>query len=86
MCLRDRINHLIYSITDPFATEIRYHHKCWLQYIVPYQKMSIEQKVPLLHVHEVTFREAQTVFIDHARQVIITDHESRTLQGLLQDY
>ena len=31
--MRDRINCLIDSITDPFSTEIRYHHKCWLKYI-----------------------------------------------------
>lgn len=46
--------------------------------------MSIEQKVPLLH--EVAFREAQPVFIDHAHQVIFTNHESRTLQKLPWDY
>ena len=41
--MRDRINCLIDSIIDPFAAEIRYHHKCWLKYITPYQKMSSEQ-------------------------------------------
>ena len=46
--------------------------------------MSVEQKLPLLH--EVTFREAQTMFIDHVRQVIFGDHEIRTLQRLLRDY
>ena len=30
--MRDRINCPIDSITDPFSTEIRYHHKCWLNY------------------------------------------------------
>lgn len=75
--MRDRINCLIDSITDPFSSEIRYHHKCWLKYIGTYQKMSIEQKLPLLH--DVTLREAQTMFLDHARHVIFTDHEIRTL-------
>ncbi|CAB3976667.1 Hypothetical predicted protein [Paramuricea clavata] len=40
---RDRINRLIDSITDPFSTEIRYHHKCWLKYIGAYQKIPVEQ-------------------------------------------
>ncbi len=82
--MRDRINCLINSITDPFASEIRYHQKCWLKYVGAYQKMSVEQKLPLLH--EVTLREAQTMFLDHARQVIFDDHEIRTIQGLLRDY
>ena len=82
--MRDRINRLIDSITDPFSTEIRYHHKCWLKYIGAYQKISVEQQHNLLN--DVTFREAQTMFIDHARRVIFEDHEIRTLQGLLHDY
>ena len=43
-----------------------------------------EQKLPLLN--NVTFREAQTMFVDHARQVVFVEHEIRTLQGLLRDY
>ena len=47
--------------------------------------MSVEQKLPLLH--EVTLREAQTMFLDHARQVIFDDHEMRgyyeTIKALL---
>ena len=82
--MRDRINCLIDSITDPFSTEIRYHQKCWFKYIGKYKKMSVEDKIPLLH--DLTFCEAQTMFIDHARHVIFEDHEIRTLQGLLRDY
>ena len=82
--MRDRINCLTDSITDPFSTEIRYHHRCWLRYVGAYQRMSDEEKLPYLH--EVTLREAQTMFIDHAREVIFCDHEIRTLQGLLRDY
>ena len=37
--MRDRINCLIDSITDPFSTEIRYHHRCWLRYVGAYQRM-----------------------------------------------
>ena len=82
--MRDRINCLIDSISDPFSTEIRYHHKCWLKYIGQYQKMSVEEKLPLMH--DVTYREAQTMFIDHVRQVVFVDHEIITLQGLLREY
>ena len=82
--MRDQINCLINSVTDPFSSEIRYHQRCWLKYVGAYQKMSVEQKLPLLH--EVTLREAQTMFLDHACQVIFDDHEIRTLQGLLRDY
>jgi len=82
--MRDRINCLIDSITDPFSTEIRYHHKCWLKYIGLYQKMSAEEKLSLMH--DVTLREAKTMFIDHARQVVFVDHEITTLQGLLREY
>ena len=54
--MRNRINCLIDSITDFFLTEIRYHHKCWLMYIGQYQKISVEEKLPLMH--DVTYREA----------------------------
>ena len=80
----DRINCLIDSITDPFSTEIRYHHKCWLKYVGQYQKMSVEEKLPLMH--DVTYRETQSMFIDHVRQVVCVDHEIITLQGLLREY
>ena len=46
--------------------------------------MSVEEKLSLMH--DVTFREAQTMFIDHARQVVFVDHEIITLQGLLRKY
>ena len=82
--MRNRINCLIDSITDPFSTEIRYHHKCWLKYVGQYQNMSVEEKLPLMH--DVTYREAQTMFIDHVRQVVFVDHKIITLQGLLHEY
>ena len=46
--------------------------------------MSVEEKLPLMH--DVTYREAQTMFIDHVRQVVFVDHEFITLQGLLREY
>ena len=82
--MRNRINCLIDSITDPFSTEIRYHHKCGLKYVGQYQKMSVEEKLPLMH--DVTYREAQTMFIDHVRQVVFVDYKIITLQGLLREY
>ena len=37
-------------------------------------------------MHDVTYREAQTMFIDHVHQVVFVDHEIITLQGLLREY
>ena len=37
-----------------------------------YQKMSVEEKLPLMH--DMTYHEAQTMFIDHVRQVVFVDH------------
>ena len=77
--MRNRIKCLIDSITDPFSTEFRYHHKGWLKKVGQYQKMSEEEKLPLMH--DVTY-----MFIDHVRQVVFVDHEIITLQGLLREY
>ena len=45
--MRDRINCLIESAGDqPYALEIRYHHKCWLKHVRTYQKMSDDDKLP----------------------------------------
>ncbi|KAJ8341915.1 hypothetical protein SKAU_G00342060 [Synaphobranchus kaupii] len=40
----------------------------------------------LPHMHNVTLREAQTIFFDHIRTVIFEEHELRSLQSLLRDY
>ena len=46
--------------------------------------MSVEEKLPL--IHDVTYHEAQTMFIDHVCQVLFVDHEIITLQRLLHEY
>ena len=46
--------------------------------------MSEDDKLPL--THNVTLREALTIFFDHTRKVILEEHELRPLQSLLQDY
>ena len=43
--------------------------------------MSVEEKLPLMH--DVSYRETQTMFIGRVHQV---DHEIITLQGLLCEY
>ena len=43
--------------------------------------MSVEEKLPLMH--DVTYDEAQTMFIDHVRQVVFVDHKIITLQKAL---
>ena len=83
--MRDKINCLIeYVGDDPYAYEIRYHKSCWLNHVRKYQKLSEDDKMPLMQ--SVTFREAQTIFFDHVRVVIFQEHELRSLQSLLSDY
>ena len=54
------------------------------KYVRQYQKMPVEEKLPLMH--DVTYREAQTMFIDHVCHIVFVDHEIITLQGLLREY
>ena len=83
--MRDRINCLIASAADqPYALEIRYHHKCWLKYVRKFQKMSENDKLP--QMQNITYREVQTMFLYHTRKVIFEEHELRSLQSLLRDY
>lgn len=83
--MRDRINCLIDSAGDqPYALEIRYHHKCWLKHVRTYQKMTDDDKLPLMN--NVSLREAQTIFFDLIRFIIFEEHELRSLQSLLRDY
>ena len=85
LTMRDRINCLIDSAADqPYALEIRYHHKCWLKYVRKFQKMSEDDKLP--QMQNITYREVQIVFFDHTRKVIFEEHELRSLQSLLRDY
>ncbi len=82
--MRDRINCLIDSAADqPYALEIRYHHKCWLKYVRKFQKMSEDDKLP--QMQNITYREVQTMFFDHTQKIIFEEHELRSLQSLLRD-
>ena len=83
--MRDRINCLIDSAADqPYALEIKYHHKWWLKYVRKFQKMSEDDKLP--QMQNITYREVQTMFFDHTQKVIFEEHELRSLQSLLRDY
>jgi len=54
--MRDKINYLIDSAADqPYALEIRYHHKCWLKYVRKFQKMGEDDKLPQLQ--NITYNE-----------------------------
>ena len=66
-----------------FVLEIRYYCGCWRKYVSNHKPLSDESTQ---HLQLVNFREAQTLFFHHVRQVIFKDHEIRRLQGLLQDY
>ena len=83
--MQDRINCLIdFAGDQPYALEIRNHPKCWLKYVCNYQRMSEDDKLP--HMHNLTLREAQTMFFNHIRTVIFEEHELRSLQSILRDY
>lgn len=74
--MHDRINCVIDSAADqPYALEMRYHLKCWLKHVRRYQKMSEDDKLPLMH--NVTLSQAQTMFFDHVKTVIFVEHELR---------
>ena len=45
--------------------------------------MSAEENLSLMH--DVTYCEAQTMFLDHVRQVVFIDHKIITLQELLSE-
>ena len=80
--IRDRLVKLIDATTDPFATEIRYHHYCWMQNI----RNKVITDVGRLHLQGVQVIEAQQMFYDYVREVIFQEHELRTVQGLLTEY
>ena len=46
--------------------------------------MTEDDKTPLMQ--NITLRDAQTVFLDHAKSVTFDEHELRSLQSLLSDY
>ena len=70
------------SGTDPFAVEVRYHHKCWQKYV----SHPVFSEVDHLHLQNVSLVEAKSLFFRHVEKVIFQEHEIRTLQSLLVEY
>ena len=82
---KERLNRLIESVyDDPYAAEIRYHHKCWMKHVHDILKKHDDEK-QALQVN-VSLREAQTEFFDIVEGVIFEQHEIRSLQSLKHDY
>ena len=68
--IRKRLDTLIASIPDSqtaFGLEIRYHRCCWRKYVSVHKPLSDDNTQHLQHVN---FREAQTLFFHHVREVI----------------
>ena len=80
--LKDRLNKLIETTTDPFAADILYHKACWNKYI-SYKQLTDSDK---LHLQNVSLSEARSLFFRHIDEVIFKQHEIRTLQSLLLEY
>ena len=80
--LRDRLSHLIDSISDPFATSIMYHRSCWQKYIT-HRSVCPDD---IMHAQNVSLLDARSLFFRHVDAVIFQEHEIRSLQTLLEDY
>ena len=68
----------ISGLSDIYASDIRYHKKCWRDNIINAQRLS--------HLQSVSLEEARSLFFKHVDSVIFEEHEIRTLQSMLSDY
>ena len=64
------------SGTDPFATEVRYHHRCWQEHV----------SHPVLSDENASLIEAKYLFFRRVQKVIFEEHDIRTLESLLKEY
>ena len=82
--LRVRLSKLVESISalsDVFATDVYYHHSCWLQHI----HMQIDPS-DAIHLQNVTYCEMKQIFFKRIDKIIFQEHEFRSLQSLLDEY
>jgi hypothetical protein len=83
--MRHRLTKIVEStsaLSDPFASDILYHHACWLKHI------NNRKVVPddAMHLQNVCLTEARNLFFKHVDFIIFTECEIRSLQSLLADY
>ena len=78
---RRRLWLLVDSIVDPFATTIRYHLKCFKDYMRPVYKEQCDA-----HIQHVNGAEVKQKFLEDIRKKIFEDGEPRTLKSLAADY
>ena len=77
-----RLEKLIQSISDPFASEIRYHKSCWDKHITPLQKSFSDQK---LHTERMNYQQVKNTFFRHVHTYIFEEGEPRFFKGLTLD-
>lgn len=78
-----RIEAFIAGVTDPFATEVRYHCACWKKYVkITYNQAEKSDSSS----HILCMEQAEKEMLQHVRKVILEDNEPRSLNGLLWDY
>lgn len=83
--LRVRLSKLVESISalsDAFASDIMYHHSCWMEHISHNQFDPDEA----IHLQNVTYSEMKNIFLRKIDHIIFSEHEIRSLQSLLQEY
>ena len=83
--LRGRITKLVEStsaLSDPFASDIMYHHTCWQKHI-NHTKLKPDDA---MHIQNVCLSDAKNLFFRHVDSIIFTEHEIRSLQSLLAEY
>ena len=78
---RDRILAFIRECNDPFARDVRYHKKCWMNNV-----RQLYDADDLSHCQDLRPQEATALFINHVKECIFENKEPRTLAGLLSDY
>ena len=80
--VRERLLVLMNECNDPFARDIRYHKKCWLDNVKTFKVNANED----VHIQNIRMEEIIEIFHQHVEKCVITDKEPRLLSGLLNDY
>ena len=68
------------SDTDPFATEVIYHHSCWHEHV----SHPVFSGKDHIHFLKAFLTESKSLFFTHVQMVIFEKHKIRTLQSLLK--
>ena len=83
--MRLRIERLAEStslLADPFANDIMYHQRCWLEHVTN----NVFKEENAAHLQNVTYFEMKNLFLRYVDSIIFSEHEIRSLQSVLQEY